>query len=384
MRKICVFTGTRAEYGLLKPLLDIIKADDELTLQLIVSGTHLSPEFGLTYKNIESDGFKIDEKVEIVLSSDTPTGICTSMGLGLIGYCGAIQRILPDIIVILGDRYEAFGMATAATVCCVPVVHIHGGEQTLGAIDEVFRHSITKMAHIHFPCCEEYRQRIIQMGESLDTVHNVGSLGVENIKKMEFLDKNELEKSIDFTLDKPFFLITFHPVTLEKNNSGIQLAELLSALDEYPDHKCIFTQANADSDGRIINQMLNDYAYMNLERCIISPSLGYLRYLSAMRLCDAVIGNSSSGIIEAPALKVATINIGDRQKGRLKAESIIDCQPTKDSILGALKIIYSNSFQTNLSKMNIPYEKDGTAKNIIETIKKVKLRGLLRKRFIDI
>ena len=384
MRNICVYTSTRAEYGLLRNLIKKIHICPELHLQLLVSGTHLVPEQGMTIEEIRSDGFEPDQCVDIELTDDSPLGICRSMGIAISSYGKFFMKFNPDLLVVLGDRFEAFCCASAAQVCRIPIAHIHGGETTEGAFDEAFRHSITKMAHLHFPCCEEYRRRIIQMGESPERVYNVGALGVENIREMRLMDNYELEESIGFKLDKPFFLITFHPVTLEKNTSGDQVAELLAALDQYPGHKCIFTQANADTDGRIINQMLSDYAKLCPNRCLVSPSLGYLRYLSAMRLCDAVIGNSSSGILEAPSLKVPTINIGDRQKGRIRTESIVDCQPQKDSILAALKTMYSNNFQSNLQHMEIPYEKYGTAKKIKEILKETDLSNILKKQFYDI
>ena len=384
MRKICVYTSTRAEYGLFRNLIKEIQICPELQLQLLVSGTHMVPEQGMTIEEIRCDGFEPDQCVDIELNDDSPEGICRSMGIAISSYGKFFMEFNPDLLVVLGDRFETFCCASAAQVCCIPIAHIHGGEITEGAFDEAFRHSITKMAHLHLSCCEEYRRRIIQMGELPEHVYNVGALGVENIRAMKLMHKYELEESIGFKLDKPFFLITFHPVTLEKNTSGDQFAELLAALDQYPEHKCIFTQANADTDGRIINQMLNDYAKLYHNRCLMSPSLGYLRYLSAMRLCDAVIGNSSSGILEAPALKVPTINIGDRQKGRIRTESIIDCQQKKDSILSALKSIYSNNFKSNLQNMETPYEKHGTAKKIKEILKETDLSNILKKQFYDI
>ena len=384
MRNICVYTSTRAEYGLLRNLIKKIDICPELHLQLLVSGTHLVPEQGMTIEEIRSDGFEPDQCVDIEFTDDSPVGICRSMGMAISSYGKSFMKFNPDLLVVLGDRFEAFCCASAAQVCRIPIAHIHGGETTEGAFDEAFRHSITKMAHLHFPCCEEYRRRIIQMGESPERVYNVGALGVENIREMKLMDKHDLEESIGFKLDKPFFLITFHPVTLEKNTSGDQFTELLAALDQYPGHKYVFTRANADTDGQIINQMLSDYAKLYPNRCLVIPSLGYLRYLSAMRLCDAVMGNSSSGILEAPALKVPTINIGERQKGRIRAESVIDCQPKKDSILAALKTMYSNNFQSNLQRIEIPYEKHGTAKKIKEILKETDLSNILKKQFYDI
>lgn len=384
MRKICVYTSTRAEYGLLQNLIKEIHEDSNLQLQFLVSGTHLVPEQGMTIEEIRRDGFEPDKCVDIGLIDDSSAGICHSMGTAVSGYGKFFAEYTPDLLVILGDRFEAFCCATAAQVCRVPVAHIHGGETTQGALDEAFRHGITKMAHLHFPCCEAYRRRIVQMGEQPKYVYNVGALGVENIRKLKLMEQYELEKSIGFQLDKPFFLVTFHPATLEEDSFKKQFDQLLSALDQYQNHKVIFTGANADSGGRVINEMQKDYHKANPEKCIVVPSLGYLRYLSAMKLCKAVIGNSSSGIFEAPALKVPSINIGDRQKGRIRAESVVDCYPAEKSILAALRTIHGHSFLSGLNTMNIPFEKSGTAKKIKEILKKADLKDILKKVFHDI
>ncbi|MCD4741900.1 MAG: UDP-N-acetylglucosamine 2-epimerase [Desulfobacteraceae bacterium] len=383
-RKVLIFTSTRAEYGLLRRVVLKIEKSEGLDLQLLVSGTHLVSGQGLTIEEIRSDGVKEIECIDIKLNDDSGKGICRSMGLAMQKYGEFLQDSAPDILLLLGDRYETFCCAAAAQICQVPVAHIHGGERTEGQVDEAFRHSITKMSHLHFPCCEEYKNRILQMGESPEKIYNVGSLGVENIRNMKLMEWHELEESIRFKLDKPFFLITFHPVTLEKNSSAKQFAQLLAALDNYPDYKCILTGANADTDGKIINLMINDYAGLYPDRCFSISSLGYLRYLSAMQLCEAVIGNSSSGILEAPALKVPTINIGDRQKGRIRTESIIDCEPVKDSILSALKSVCSNEFKSNMKEMKIPHGKRGTAQKIVEVIRTIDLDNILKKRFFDI
>lgn len=383
MRKICVYTSTRAEYGLLRNLIKKIHTCSELDLQLLVSGTHLVPDQGMTIKEIIQDGFKPYTCVDINLLDDSPKGICRSMGIAVSEYGRFFSESSPDLLVVLGDRFEAFCCATAAQVCCIPIAHIHGGETTQGAIDEAFRHCITKMAHLHFPCCQKYRSRIIQLGEQPEHVYNVGALGVENIRNLNLMDRADLEKSIGFKLEKPFFLVTFHPVTLEKNSIKEQFKELLSVLDRYPDHKFIFTGSNADTGGRIINQMLNDYKVIHSDQCLVVPSLGYMRYLSAMKLCEAVIGNSSSGVLEAPALKVPTINIGDRQKGRVRTTSIIDCEPSQDSIIAALKAIYKNTFRANLQHMTIPFEKKGTSGRIKEIIRNADLTAILKKKFFD-
>lgn len=384
MRKICVYTSTRADYGLLRALLKQICQSPKLQLQLLVSGTHLVPDQGMTIQEIRKDGFEPDRCVGIDFFDDSSKGICHSMGIAVDEYGKFLAEYAPDLLVILGDRFEAFCCAAAAQICRVPVAHIHGGETTQGAIDEAFRHSITKMAHLHFPCCEVYRQRIIQMGEQPDHVYNVGALGVENIRTLKLMGRTDLEKSIGFKLDKPFFLVTFHPVTLEKNSFEEQFAQLLAALDQYPDYKFIFTGSNADTGGNVINQMQNDYKKRYPDKCLVTPSLGYLRYLSAMKLCEAVIGNSSSGLIEAPALEVPTINIGDRQKGRIRTKTIVDCDPDKFSIVSAIKKISEDTFHSSFKNTNIPFERAGTSKLIKEILETADLKGILRKEFYDI
>lgn len=384
MRKICVYTSSRAEYGLLRGVLHEIEAEPTLQLQILASGMHLSPEFGMTIQEIRADGFDPDETVEILLSSDTPTAICKSMGLALIGYGEALQRLKPDMVVVLGDRFETFCMAAAAQVCRVPLAHIHGGEITEGAIDEAFRHSITKMSHLHFASCEAYRQRIIQLGEAPDRVFNVGALGVENIRRMSLMEHSDLAEAIGFNLDKPYFLVTFHPVTLEKDSSEGQFQSLLDALDAFPEYNIIFTKANADADGRIINRLIDDYAEKRPERCLAATSLGVYRYLSAMKYATAVIGNSSSGIIEAPSFKIPTVNVGVRQKGRVRAESVVDCEPSAASIEAAIHKGISSEFQLLLKNTKNPYEKASTAAEIVSVIVASDPAGLLKKRFYNI
>jgi GDP/UDP-N,N'-diacetylbacillosamine 2-epimerase (hydrolysing) len=383
-RKICVYTSSRAEYGLLRGVLHKFEVEPTLQLQILASGMHLSPEFGMTIQEIEADGFKPDEAIEILLSSDTPTAICKSMGLAMIGYGEALLRLKPDMAVVLGDRFETFCMAAAAQVCRVPLAHIHGGETTEGAIDEAFRHSITKMSHLHFASCEAYRQRIIQLGEAPDRVFNVGALGVENIRRMSLIARNELSESISFNLEKPYFLVTFHPVTLEKETSEGQFQSLLDALNAFPEYKVIFTKANADTDGRVINRMIDEYAEKRPECCLALTSMGAVKYLSAMKYATAVIGNSSSGIIEAPSFNIPTINIGDRQKGRISAGSMIDCEPSADSIRAAIQEGISIEFQQKLNDTENPYEKAGTASEIVSVIAASDLAGLLKKNFYNI
>lgn len=368
-KNICIITGTRAEYGLLCPLIKKINEDDQFNLQLVVTGMHLSPEFGLTYKQIEEDGYKIDEKVEILLSSDTSIGISKSMGLAMISFSEVFDRLKPDMVVVLGDRYEIFSAVSVASISRIPVCHLHGGETTEGAFDENLRHSITKMSYLHFTSTEEYRKRVIQLGESPDRVFNVGAIGIENIKKMNLLSKEKLERSINFKLDKKYAVVTFHPVTLENNTAKSQFKELLLALDKIKDLKVIFTKANSDTDGRIINNMIDEFVLTDKERFISFTSMGSLRYLSAIKYSDIVIGNSSSGIVEVPSFNKPTINIGDRQKGRIQAKSIINCKPVKNDIEKAIERALSDEFLENIKDVKNPYGDGNVSDKVIEKIK---------------
>jgi UDP-hydrolysing UDP-N-acetyl-D-glucosamine 2-epimerase len=383
-RKICVVTGTRAEYGLLYWLMKEIQDDPDLELQLVVTGMHLSPEFGLTYRTIEQDGFPIHEKVEMLLSSDTPVGIATSIGLGTIGFANAFERLKPDILVLLGDRFEILAAAQAAMVARIPIAHLHGGETTEGVIDESIRHAVTKMSHLHFVSTEVYRRRVIQLGEDPARVITVGAIGLDNIRKMTFLDREELEKSIGFSLGKQAFLITFHPVTLEKQGPKKAMTELLHALEYFPDAKLIFTKPNADTDGRIISQMIDDFVHKDPKRAICFTSMGQLLYLSAIKHVDVVIGNSSSGILEVPYFKKPTVNIGARQRGRIKPSSVINCDETAESISQAIQTALSPHFQKMLHTVVSPYGEDYVSGKIIKTLKQVDIESLLRKSFYDL
>lgn len=383
MKKVCVVTGTRAEYGLLYWLMKEIEADEKLQLQLIVTGMHLSPEFGLTYKEVEQE-FTIDKKIEMLLSSDTHIGISKSMGLAQISFAENYEELQPDMIVLLGDRYEIFVAASAAMIARIPIAHIHGGEKTEGAFDEAIRHSITKMSHLHFTATEEYRKRVIQLGEEPYRVFNVGGMGIENIKRLQFLSKEEFEKAIGFKLGEKNILVTFHPVTLENSTAKKQFNELLNALDSLKDTHIIFTKANSDINGRIINQMIDEYVVKNTHKSIAFTSMGQLRYLSALQYMNMVVGNSSSGLIEAPSFHIATINIGDRQKGRLKADSVIDCLPKQDSIIDAIKKAYSKEFQEKLKLVTNPYGDGMASKKIVNILKNIDPEKLLKKEFYDI
>jgi GDP/UDP-N,N'-diacetylbacillosamine 2-epimerase (hydrolysing) len=382
-RKICIITGSRADYGLLYWLIKEVSRDDSLVLQLIVTGMHLSTEFGLTYKQIEKDGFEIDYKVEMLLSSDTAVSTSKSMGLGIIGFADAYEMLKPDLIVVLGDRFEIFSAVCAAMSTRIPVAHIHGGETTEGAYDESIRHSITKMSHLHFTSTEIYRNRVIQLGEQPKHVFNLGAPGIDNIKRFNLLSIDEFEKSIDFMLDKKNLLVTFHPVTLENTSAEQQFLCLLKALDGLHNTHIIFTKANADTGGRIINNMIDEYVNSHLDKAISFTSLGQLRYLSAMQYVDGVIGNSSSGLIEAPTFNIGTVNIGDRQKGRIKAESVIDCLPTVSSIKDALTKLYSTNFNKKLKSVKNPYGEGETSERILDIIKTFSYIGLIKKRFYD-
>lgn len=383
MRKICVVTGTRAEYGLLYWLMKEIQADANLELQVVVTGMHLSPEFGLTYKEIEKE-FSINKKIEMLLSSDTPIGISKSMGLAQISFAEAYAELSPDIVVVLGDRYEIFSAVSAAMIARIPIAHIHGGEATEGLIDESIRHSITKMSHLHFAAAEEYRRRVIQLGENPMRVFNVGAIGLDNIHKLNLLSKEAFEDSIGFKLNSKNILVTFHPVTLERSTAKEQFQQLLLALDDLRDTLIILTKSNADTDGRIINAMIDSYVSANSSKAIAFTSLGQIRYLSALRYVDAVVGNSSSGLIEAPSFNIGTINIGDRQKGRIKAGSVIDCAPNRESISKAFGILYSLEFKINLKAVKNPYGVGGASTAIFNKLATTSLDKIVFKSFFDV
>lgn len=385
MKNVCIVTGTRAEYGLLKPLIAKVDKDEDMKLQLVVTGMHLSTEFGLTYHEIEKDGYSITYKIEMLLSSDTSVGITKSMGVALLGFADFFEVYKPDIVIVLGDRYEILMAASAAMIARIPIAHIHGGELTEGLIDEAIRHSITKMSHFHFTATEEYRNRVIQLGEQPQTVYNVGALGVENIKTVKLLDKLTLEKSLDFKFSKTAVLVTFHPVTLENVSAELQFENILQVLNTHKELSVIFTKANSDTNGRIINQMIDDFVQNNGERCVAFTSLGQLRYLSSLQFCSAVVGNSSSGIIEVPSFGIPTVNIGDRQKGRAHSKSVIDCGNSVEEIELALNKALSYEFNLEILKYKNPYEGEKTSDKIIGVIKEALYNGInIKKEFYDI
>jgi UDP-hydrolysing UDP-N-acetyl-D-glucosamine 2-epimerase len=363
MKKICAVTGTRAEYGILYWLLRVLRETPGVELQIIATGTHLSPEFGLTYRDIESDGFAIGAKVEMLLSADTASSISKSTGLAMIGFSDAYERLKPDWVVLLGDRYEILAASAAAYIAGIPIAHIGGGETTEGAIDEAIRHSITKMSRLHFVSAERYRRRVIQLGEDPCTVHDVGALGLEHLRRARLLARNELEESLGLRLGEKNFLVTYHPSTAGEP-AGAGFASLLAALDAFHDARVVFTYPNSDEGGRAIIDMTEKYVNENPERSKAFASLGQIRYLSALKHFDAVIGNSSSGLIEAPSLKIPTVNIGDRQKGRMRADSVIDCAADATAIRRAIDKALSADFKKLARACSNPNEKDGTANAI--------------------
>jgi GDP/UDP-N,N'-diacetylbacillosamine 2-epimerase (hydrolysing) len=382
-RKICVVTGSRADYGLLRSVMQGIKNDPNLSIQVIATGMHLSPTFGLTYKEIESDGFFIDEKVEVITELDTPEEISQSIAKGITGCAKAFNRLEPDLILLLGDRYEIFSAAIAAHVALIPIAHIHGGELTGGALDEAFRHSISKMSSMHFVAAEDYKKRLIQLGENPKNIYLAGGLGVDSIKKHKLLNKDELENKLNIKFLDKSLLITFHPVTLDIESSEFQFKELLKALSNFKDTTLIFTMPNADTGGRKLINMVEEFVIEN-KNAKAFASLGQLLYFSCILNMDGVVGNSSSGVIEVPSFKKATINIGDRQLGRLQAESIINCKPLEKDILNAIEKLYSSSFQTHLDRVINPYSGTGVNEKIIEVLGAISLDGIIKKAFHDL
>jgi len=382
-KKICVVTGSRSEFGLLTPLLSWLRSDPGFDLQILVTGMHLSPEFGNTYQEILACGFSINESVDMLISSDTDTAIVKSMGLGLIGYADSFDRLKPDLVIILGDRFEAFAAATAAYMKKIPIAHLHGGEITAGATDEALRHSITKMSALHFTSTEEYRKRVLQLGEDDERVFNVGAIGLDNIQNLNLLGKEDLERVLNMSLNVEILLVTFHPVTLENLSSKEQMIELLEALNFFGKGQIVFTMPNADADSRIIKDMINQYVGDPKNRAIAFDNLGQVKYLSLMKYSSVVIGNSSSGIIEAPAFGIPTINIGDRQKGRVSANSVIHISTQRDAITNALNKAFDEKFKEFCRHVENPYGNGHTTEKIASILKKNISNIDLKKKFID-
>ena len=385
MKTITVLTATRAEYGLLRTLILKLREESEFCVKVVVTGAHLSPEFGCTYHEIEQDGIEIDKKIEILLSSDSPAGISKSMGLAIIGFAEYFDEHPTDALLVLGDRYETLAVCCAAMNARIPIIHLYGGETTEGAVDEAIRHAITKMSYLHLTSTEQYRKRVIQLGESPDRVFTVGALGIENAMHIKLLSRQELGENLGFDLTTPYAVMTFHPVTLEFDQASKQFTEVLEAMNQFPDMRFIFTKANADANGRIINAMIDQYAAEH-DNVFAIDSLGMRRYLSAVSHCEMVIGNSSSGLVEVPSFHVPTVNIGDRQKGRLQAESVLNCEPQCSAIVEAMEKARSTSFRQELQMISNPYGDGNTTDKIIAAIidqfdcKKVDLK----KTFYDI
>lgn len=385
MKKIIsILTATRAEYGLLKPIIAKLNKVEEFDVRIVATGAHLSPEFGLTYKEIVEDGFSIDKKIEILLSSDTPTSISKSMGIAIIGFADYFEKLNPDLLIVLGDRYETLAVAITAMNQRIPIAHLYGGETTEGAIDESIRHAITKLSYLHFTSTAEYRKRVIQLGEHPDRVYNVGAIGIENILNEKLLSKEKVEEELIIDTNRPYAMVTFHPVTLENNSSKRQVESLLEVCKRYKNINFIFTKANADSEGRIINQIIGDYAKMN-ENIKYFNSLGMIKYLSALKYCSMVIGNSSSGLLEAPSFGIPTVNIGDRQKGRMQASSVINCQPTYEEIKLAIELALNDLFIKQAKMTENPYGNGNTSDKVINVIKDYLLSKKidLKKTFYD-
>lgn len=381
-RSLCAFTGTRAEYGLLRPVLKALP-HAEFDVPLLVSGTHLAQSFGLTVRDILNDGLSIKEQIEIPLEARTPSDVCASMGIAISRYGEALARLSPDCLMVLGDRYEAFAAAAAGTVHNIPIIHIHGGEVTEGAIDDSFRHAITKMSHVHFASTEVYRNRIIQLGEDPSRVHNVGALGVANALALPLFGREEVEQRLHLAAGQPYFLVTFHPETRSRASVDQQLRELIGALEDFPDHVLIFTGANADAGGASINQFLSGYAEQRPNRARFFVSLGSLAYLSSAKHARIVIGNSSSAIIEVPSFGVPTVDVGTRQAGRVRSRSVISCEPVRPGIARAINLALSDGFRAVAATAANPYHRDNTVREIVTTLRSIEFGELRGKRFFD-
>lgn len=385
-RKICILTGTRAEYGIMSRLMRSLKDDEHVELQIVATNMHLSPEFGMTINEIESDGFNVDKRVEMLLSSDTPTGTVKSMGLASIGFADAYAELSPDLIVILGDRYEMLAAASAALIFGIPVAHLYGGEITEGAYDDAIRHAITKLSYLHFTATEEYRHRVIQMGEVPERVYWVGSLGADNIASSQTMTLQELENSIGFCLGGSFLLVTFHPVTKEPGEAEVQTKALLSALEEVIDrHNVLFTLPNSDTDGRTVAGLIQDWANAHPEKACAVTSLGRARYYSALKHCTAVVGNSSSGLVEAPSFRKPTLNIGNRQKGRAQGNTVVNCAACLEDIRSGLLKVLNHETRVRIAENGInPYAKIGTLEAIRSVLVETTLPAHATKHFYDI
>lgn len=384
IRKICIVTGSRAEYGHLRWLARFIEDDPALTLQWLVTGTHLSPLYGLTYKAIEQDGFTIDEMLDVQAKDDSKAAVAKSVGEGVTAISEAFERLAPDIVVILGDRYEMLSAATSALIMQIPIAHLHGGELTEGAFDDAIRHAITKMAYWHFTAAEPYRSRVIQLGENPDRVFNFGAPFLDNLIEAPLPDFEDFRSALDGDIEPGFFLFTYHPVTLENEDDGEAIGEVLAALEGFPDRQVLGTGVNADPGNNVVNQALHEFARRHPDRVLLKESLGTTLYLAAMKFCAMVIGNSSSGMLEAPALAAPTVNIGNRQKGRLRAASVLDCRPVKDDIVAAITRALSPDFRDGIDQDKLPYGNGGASRKIKDVLKSANLASARHKTFHDI
>lgn len=384
-KKICILTATRAEYGLLRPIIVKMMGLQVFDVRIVVTGAHLSHEFGLTYHEIEKDGINIDEKIEILLSADSSTAISKSMGLAMISFADYFAKLNPDLLLVLGDRYETLAVCCVAMNQRIPIAHLYGGETTEGAVDECIRHAISKLSYLHFTSTEEYRNRVIQLGEDPNRVFCVGAIGIENILNEKLLGKSELENILDFKLDRPFAMVTYHPVTLEDDSSAEQFKSLLGVIEKRKDMKFVFSKANADANGRIINQLIDEYVKKH-DNAVVIPSLGTIRYHTTLKYCAMVIGNSSSGLTEAPSFSIPTINIGDRQKGRLRADSVIDCDPIPNEIDDAITLALSDEFIKKAKSTINPYGNGHTSNHVCDTLIEYLQNGKinLKKKFYDL
>lgn len=370
MKNVCVLTATRAEYGLLKNVILKLREEPAFRVSVIVTGMHLERAFGETYREIEEDGIPITAKIPVLSEKDGAVGMSETMAEALAKFGHFFAENRQDLLVVLGDRYETMAVCIAAMNAQIPIVHIHGGEVTEGAIDDAIRHSISKMSFLHFTSTEAYRRRVIQLGEHPDRVFCVGALGVENIFSQKLLARSELEKSIGFSLGEKYCLVTFHPVTLDDGEGIGQTEELLRAMDEMPMYRYLITKANADAGGRAINERLEVYVRTRQDKVYLTESLGMIRYLSAMKYCSMVIGNSSSGILEAPVMGVPTVNIGDRQRGRIQADSILNCQPSCGEIKEAMGLAGTEEIRERIRKQSQPYGDGNTSGRIVDRIRK--------------
>lgn len=385
MRKICVVTGTRAEYGLLSRLIWMINDSKETELQLIATNMHLSPTYGETYKEIEKDGFKIDRKIPIIEEGrNDAVATLKSMAKAISGFADAFNELKPDMIVLLGDRYEILAAAEAALIERIPIAHIHGGEVTEGAYDDAIRHSITKMSQLHFTSTEEYRKRVIQLGEQPNRVFYVGALGVENVKTLPLMSKDEIQRNLGFEINEKTVLVTYHPVTLGPDSMKKDIDAFIAALDARPEIRIIFTMPNSDNGSEVIVEVINAFVEKNKNRAVAFKSLGLVRYLSAMKYCGAVVGNSSSGILEVPSFGIPTLNIGDRQKGRIAVGSVYNCAPDFESVLAGLDKVMTPEIRKKAKGVKNPYDKEGTTENIFKVISSYPLEQLNQKHFYDI